>query len=128
VHELSVAEAILEAVREEAGDRRPVRVGIKVGAISGVDPESLQFCFDALVEGSPDAPLALEIEAVPWRQRCPACSAEFEVVDLAVACPDCGEVRTECAAGHELTLSWLAFAEEPGSATPGRDAETGTRR
>ncbi len=65
MHEVGIAESILEAVRTEAAlhsPARPVKVGVRIGALAGIDPDSLAFCFEALVKGSDLAPLALDIE------------------------------------------------------------------
>jgi hydrogenase nickel incorporation protein HypA/HybF len=51
MHELSIANSILEAVRAEAVRRPGVRllkVGLRVGELAGVEPEALSFCFDSL--------------------------------------------------------------------------------
>ena len=65
MHEVAVAGGILEAVRAEAAAHSParaVKVGVRIGGMSGVDPESLAFCFEALVRGTDLEPLVLEIE------------------------------------------------------------------
>jgi hydrogenase nickel incorporation protein HypA/HybF len=65
MHEVSVAAAILEAVRKESDARKPARptkVGVRIGAMASLDPESLAFCFEALVKGSDFEPLELAIE------------------------------------------------------------------
>ena len=65
MHEVAVAGSILDAVRAEAAAHRParaVKVGVRIGGMSGVDPESLAFCFEALVQGTELEPLELEIK------------------------------------------------------------------
>ena len=65
MHEVAVAAGILEAVRAETAARTPVRavkVGIRIGEMAGIDPESLAFCFEALVAGTDLEPLELEVE------------------------------------------------------------------
>jgi len=110
MHELSIASAILDAVRKEA-DKRPgahvTRVGVRIGALSGVEPEALSFGFSVLVKGTDLEPLALEIEPVPRRQRCPACDVTFEVQEYSLACPRCASGETLMAGGDELDLAYL---------------------
>jgi hydrogenase nickel incorporation protein HypA/HybF len=110
MHELSIANSILDAVRTEAA-RRPgarfLKVGVRVGELSGVEPEALSFSFDALVQGSDLEPLTLEIESSPRRQRCPDCGRVFRVHDFDITCPDCGQERTHCIAGDELHMIYL---------------------
>ena len=65
MHEVGIASSILEAVRTETAAHAPARaakVGVRVGEMSGVDPNSLSFCFEALVKGSDLEPLELAIE------------------------------------------------------------------
>jgi hydrogenase nickel incorporation protein HypA/HybF len=56
MHELSIAQGILDIVREHVpeGQSAGVRtIEVRVGRMSGVVPESLEFCFEALVLDSP---------------------------------------------------------------------------
>jgi hydrogenase nickel incorporation protein HypA/HybF len=68
MHEVSIATAILDAVRTEAAKHRPARaakVAVRIGEMAAIDPESLAFCFGVLVKGSGLEPLELAIE---WGQ------------------------------------------------------------
>ena len=65
MHEMGIANSVLEAVHQELHrypGRRATKVGLRVGEYAGVDRESLQFCFEALVKGTEFQPLELEIE------------------------------------------------------------------
>ena len=56
----------VDAVRAEVGMRpgmRATAVGLRIGALAGVDGESLRFGFDCLVKDSEFDPLRLEIDA-----------------------------------------------------------------
>ena len=73
MHELSIASALLDTVRAEAEARPGLRVravGMRVGELSGVDGDALEFCFETLVAGTPLAGAALRIDRCPRRQRC----------------------------------------------------------
>jgi hydrogenase nickel incorporation protein HypA/HybF len=115
MHELGIANAILEAVQAEAlrcPRARPRKVGVRLGELAGVDPDALSFCFETLAGQTGLASVSLEIEPCPRRHRCPGCGVEFTVVDYEVDCPDCGEHGTECISGTELELAYLEM-EEP---------------
>lgn len=115
MHELSIANNLLEAVQAEARNRpgvRFVRLGVRVGELTAVDPEALTFCFQVLVRGTAMETLELELERVPRRHRCQRCGWEFTVVDYDVTCPACGTLDTECIAGTELEFAYLEM-EEP---------------
>ncbi len=65
MHELGIANSILEAVKTELQPHpgaRPVRIAVTVGALSGVDRDSLAFCFEAIVKGTPFELLALDLK------------------------------------------------------------------
>jgi hydrogenase nickel incorporation protein HypA/HybF len=115
MHELSIAQSVLAAVRAEAGRRpgaRVCKVGLRVGELAGLDPESLRFGFEVLVRETDFAGLQLEIEKCPRRQRCPQCGNEFVVRDYQITCPGCGAVRTECIGGDELEIAYLEIEAE----------------
>ncbi len=109
MHELSIAVSILDTVRTEAAkeQQRPVQVGLRLGVISGVDPEALRFGFESLVQGSDLDGLALEIETIAHRRMCPKCERGFEAAEFDVSCPDCGEPRTRLLEGDQMEISYL---------------------
>jgi hydrogenase nickel incorporation protein HypA/HybF len=114
MHELTLASSVLAAIQAEAAKRPGARlrqVGLRVGELAGVDPEALQFAFEVLVQGTELEPLAIEIETCPRRQRCPQCGREFVVTDSSLACPGCGQPRTDLCGGDELDLVYLEVDE-----------------
>ncbi|HYL46335.1 MAG TPA: hydrogenase maturation nickel metallochaperone HypA [Candidatus Limnocylindrales bacterium] len=114
MHEMGIANSVLEAVKVEAELRPGMRVAkvcVRVGELSGVDPEALRFCFDALVKETPLETVSLEIEFRPRRHRCPACGREFDVTNFETKCPGCGEPATLFFAGTELELAYLEMEE-----------------
>jgi len=113
MHEMSIAGSMLEAVRAESArhNARVLALGLKIGELSGVDSESLRFCFDALVTGTDLAPLSLQIEHLPWRHRCLPCDRDFVVLDYRTECPLCGSPNTELAGGKELEFAYMEIEE-----------------
>jgi hydrogenase nickel incorporation protein HypA/HybF len=112
---MSIAEAVLDAVRAEAGKRpgeRAIRAGLRVGEISGVEPDSLRFCLEILTGDTDLAPLAFDFEIQPWTRRCRQCGAEFRVKDYNPDCSACASTDTEAAGGDQLEFSYVEF-EEP---------------
>ena len=114
MHELGIANSVLEAVRAEMVRRPGARVrsvGLRVGELAGVEIDALRFCFDALVHETDLEGAALEAETCPRRHRCPACAESFVVRDYRTECPRCRNPRTECVGGTELELSYLELEE-----------------
>ena len=65
MHEVGIAASVIDAVRAQVAKnpgKRAVAVGVRIGALAGVDGESLQFGFDALVKDSDVEPLRLVVE------------------------------------------------------------------
>ena len=65
MHEMGIASSILEAVEKDMlryPGHRAAKVGVRIGDFAGVDGESLRFCFDVIVKGTPAEPLELSIE------------------------------------------------------------------
>lgn len=65
MHEMGIASSVIEAVRAEAARRpgaRVTKVGMRIGELSGVDRESLTFCFEALVKDTELESAVLAIE------------------------------------------------------------------
>jgi hydrogenase nickel incorporation protein HypA/HybF len=114
MHEMGIANSILEAVLAEASRHpraQPQKVGVRIGELAAVDADALRFCFEALIRETKLASLELEIEICRRRQRCQRCSTEFEVNDFEFRCPHCGEEQTQCISGDELDLVYLELEE-----------------
>jgi len=114
MHELGIANSVLEAVQAEAARHPgsvPVRVGLRIGELAGVDPDALAFSFQALTSGTEWQRLALEIETCPRQHRCPACGNRFHATGYCLTCPACGNPRTECTGGEELDLAYVELEE-----------------
>ncbi len=65
MHEMGIANSVLEAIRKESqrySGERASGVGVRIGEFVAVDPESLRFCFEAILKSSDLAPLSLKIE------------------------------------------------------------------
>src|ERR1700758_5480802 len=105
MHELSIAQSVLEAVTAEAVRHvgaKPAKVGLKVGELAAVDPDALRFGFDVLTHETALEGLQLEIEFCPRRHRCLDCGTEFTVKDFDFRCPGCQSTPNDCIRGDPL--------------------------
>jgi len=115
MHELGIAQSILERVQQESAQRngaRATKVGVRIGELSGVDPAALSFGFEVLVKGTLLEGLDLEIDYRKRMQRCFKCSREYESSMLFSVCPNCGSLETVCVAGDEIDLVFIEL-EDP---------------
>ncbi len=114
VHEVGIAASILESVEAEARRRPEARVaavGVRIGELSSVDKDALEFAFEALTRDTPLANLRLEVEWCPRRQKCLVCATEFAVQEFELCCPKCGTNKTSCIGGTELDVAYLELEE-----------------
>jgi hydrogenase nickel incorporation protein HypA/HybF len=116
MHELGIAASILDCVEAEKQRRlgqHISKVGVRIGELSGVDVDALQFGFECLVKDTEFEPLTLDIEQMPRVQRCPQCGNEFRMTDYDPRCPGCGDFMTRCVSGEELDITYMELDNEP---------------
>ena len=90
---------------EKVGATRLHVLRLRIGTLSGVVPEALQFAFEALAQGTPAEGGKLAIEEVPARFWCTTCAREFQADDLFADCPICHQPSGDLRAGRELELA-----------------------
>ncbi len=104
MHELSIAESVVEAVLERT-EGRPVRVvRLRVGKLAGVVPDALMFCFELATVGTLLEGAALIIEQPVGRIQCRSCGCESVREDMILLC-DCGSADVDVTSGRELQVS-----------------------
>ncbi len=110
MHEISVIQSAMEIAVESAkaqGAQQIHRVNMRVGALAGVVPDSLQFAFPIVAKGTIAEGATLEIEFVPAQCHCASCNSDFEPKDFFYACPNCGALTVDLLHGKELELAYL---------------------
>ncbi len=108
MHEYSIAAALLERVAAEAdkyGARSVRRVTVRLGELSGVEPELLSAAFELARENTACASAELEVDYVKARWGCRDCELEVDP-KVALLCASCGG-SARLVAGEELDLCSL---------------------
>jgi hydrogenase nickel incorporation protein HypA/HybF len=67
MHELSVAQAVVDEITEKLGDVPVTKVRLAIGRRSGVVVDSIRFCFDLVVEDTSLAGAELVVDEPPDR-------------------------------------------------------------
>ncbi len=114
---------------ERQGAERIDRLGLRVGALSGVVPDALVFAFEVLKKDTIAEMARLEVEYILLRIYCPTCEREYTMDDFWYTCPDCGSIQTEIRQGRELEIMYVELSSEGES--HGADAgalDSGDRR
>ncbi|HWX88088.1 MAG TPA: hydrogenase maturation nickel metallochaperone HypA [Solirubrobacteraceae bacterium] len=112
MHELSVAEAIVDVAARHAAGRRVVKVEVKVGHLRQVVPDSLDFAFGLVTQGTALDGAELVIAHVPAAGRCRECGAESAMEGFPLCCARCGGLDMEVLAGEELLVDALELEQE----------------
>jgi hydrogenase nickel incorporation protein HypA/HybF len=113
MHELSLAMSILDMAQEEAEKRGAVveAIHLRIGALSGVEPNALTSAYELAREQSPLANCRLVIEHVPVTIHCAKCGGDRPVDALRwFCCADCGTPSMEVVSGRELEVHALEVA------------------
>ena len=119
MHELSLAQSILEIVSNEAlrhGVPEVSAVHISLGKFTHVVPASLRYCFDLIKEDGLARNAELVIRQVPLKTLCQDCGQEFLLEEPEFVCPLCGGKNMRVLEGRELWIDSIeAPEEEPGT-------------
>lgn len=126
MHELSVAEALLDRASEAAAEHDAATVEtmtVELGEATHVNPDQLRFCIETVAEATLAADATVDIEPVEPRANCdcgwagkpPSFEGTAAVVPTA-RCPACGE-RTEFTRGKECRLAAITVPDDATATT-----------
>ncbi len=107
MHELSIATEIIDIVEKEAARLHLNRIGeisLKIGALTGVNPDALLFALEASTIGTPLEKARVNIETVPIRGSCRSCGREFVLDEYVFICSHCGSGDLHVTSGEELDI------------------------
>ena len=110
MHELSIMQGALDLALDQAkqaGASRLHEIRLRIGALSGVVPDALEFAFEALAPGTLAEGARPVVDYVPARFWCANCTREFESDDMLAECPACHGFSRELRAGRELEVASL---------------------
>lgn len=114
MHELSVAQHLVEVVTEALGDAPPhvVAVQVSVGPLSGVVPQALRFAWEPATSGTLLHGSSLDVEEVRATVYCTRCGTERELQDVTcVRCPVCSTPTPRVIRGRELEVTSVTVVE-----------------
>jgi hydrogenase nickel incorporation protein HypA/HybF len=115
MHELAIAQNILEIVQQSVPEEQApwVRwIRMRIGPLSGVVADSLEFCFSAIISDTKMRQARLAIEQAPMVSRCKNCQHEFQMEDLTFLCPTCESSNLELISGKELEIVEIELIDE----------------
>ena len=120
MHEMSIAQSIWELARKRVPAGAMLRrVHVRAGPLRALDPESMQWAWDALSAEAGASEVRLDLATPPWTMRCADCNRQWESSELADRCA-CGSHRVEIIGGDELQLTSIEVDDAPQLAVPGK--------
>ena len=115
MHELSVAHAVVSTVMDAlpAPAPRVLQVRLRIGELSGIVPQALEFAYDVAAQGTPLADGILVIERSPVVVLCPTCGEQQLAGTQDFRCPACGVPCGDVIGGKELEILDITLEESP---------------
>jgi hydrogenase nickel incorporation protein HypA/HybF len=110
MHEMSIAESVLQIIEDKARTEGYVRVKtvwLEIGQFAGVEKESLRFCFDVVTRDSVAQDARLEIIETVGQGWCMECARSVAVTDRYEPCPNCGSSQVQVTGGEEMRVKEL---------------------
>jgi hydrogenase nickel incorporation protein HypA/HybF len=119
MHELSLVTSIVETVTESLAalpdssrGARVTEVRLRVGALASVIPESLEFCWGIVSEGTALEGSRLAVQLLPVVVHCGPCAEDAELDGVqSFRCPRCGELCGDIRQGRELEIDSIEIDE-----------------
>jgi hydrogenase nickel incorporation protein HypA/HybF len=113
MHELSIAHAVVSTVVDALPSPAPrvLQVRLRIGELSGVVPQALEFAYDIAAQDTPLAGGALVIERSPVVIACPSCGPTELGSTSDFHCPGCGALCGDVIAGKELEILDITLDE-----------------
>lgn len=110
MHELSVTQSIIKISSEEAQKAKASivkEIRIKVGELSGLIPESMQYYFNIASMGTIVESAKLVIEKIPIGIKCNDCGKEENISRGNYHCSSCGSYNIKIIKGNEFFIDSL---------------------
>ncbi|MDH3532602.1 MAG: hydrogenase maturation nickel metallochaperone HypA [Gammaproteobacteria bacterium] len=110
MHELSVCNALISEVEQIARQKNAAvvtRIVLKVGPLSGIEPQLLLQAYPLAAAGTVAVDADLVIETADVVVHCSQCGKESRAAANRLLCAACGDFRTRVISGDEMILQRL---------------------
>ena len=110
MHEMSIAQGIMDIALDYAGRngaRSIHEIGLRIGEMAGVVPESLEFSFRMIAKGTPAENALLKLSIVPLTGKCNICGKETHIENYNFLCPSCEDGVLGILSGREMQVEYL---------------------
>ena len=115
MHEYSIVDSLLELATNHAiknNATKITKIEVKIGVLSGVEPELLKRAFDTFKEGTMAQNAEFVIHIQPVVIRCKECNKESTLQKDEYLCPKCKSPEIEIIDGEDMYLISLELETE----------------
>lgn len=102
----------IQTVAQQHQASRVTKVFLRIGPLSGVEPQLLMQAFPLASVGTIASDASLVIESLPIRVRCRRCGQESDASLNRLTCKHCGDYHTQVISGDEMLLVSLELNTE----------------
>ena len=113
MHELSLAESVLQIIEDEAQNQefsQVKTVWLEIGLLACVQQESLRFYFEVVTQNTVAHQARLKIIEVAGQGWCDQCACEVPLTIRYDPCPRCGQYGLQVIRGEEMRVKELELA------------------
>lgn len=110
MHEYSIVQSLLDSCEENAIKNNAIKVTkvvVKIGVMSGVEPELLRTAFDTFKEKTLCEEANFIINIQPVVIKCNKCLNESVLQSIEYCCPGCKDADIEILDGEDMYLMQL---------------------
>jgi hydrogenase nickel incorporation protein HypA/HybF len=113
MHEYSIVQSLLDSCEEYAqqnGASKVLKVVVKIGVMSGVEPDLLRIAFDTFKENTLCAESALILHSQKVKIECRSCHTVSELEKNEYRCLQCESTDINVIDGEDMFLMSLELA------------------
>jgi len=110
MHEYSIVQSLLDSCEENArknNSTKVTKVVVKIGVMSGVEPDLLQTAFDTFKEDTMCENCEFIINIQPILIKCHKCLKESTLDKNEYCCPSCQSIELDVLDGEDMYLMQL---------------------
>ncbi|MDD2789383.1 MAG: hydrogenase maturation nickel metallochaperone HypA [Sulfurimonas sp.] len=110
MHEYSIVQSLLDSCEENAAKNaatKVTRVVVKIGVMSGVEPDLLKTAFDTFKEKTICEGCEFIVHIQPIVVKCNNCQTQSTLKKLEYLCPECQSLDLEVIDGEDMYLMQL---------------------
>lgn len=107
MHELTIIDNIIKICIEEGKKHnvsKIIEIRIKIGELSGMVPEYIQYYFNIMSKGTTAENAILNIEKIPIEIKCNNCKINSNVCLDDLICSYCGSANVQIAKGNDFII------------------------